>query len=709
MSDLAERLAATIVPGLREDLRLQKGADDSGDGQFLIYDPMAHRYHAVDAQAFAMLHYWRGPLRLDALAAHLAEKTGTDIATEDLFELVTTLDQSGLLLEPMQGWKSVYANAQKQRKGAASWLLHNYLFIRVPLVRPDAFLQRTLPIARRLASPLVLAAIALAGLAGLYMVSRQWDAFSHTFLHFFSVEGAVGYLAALAFVKVFHELGHAYTARHFGCRVPTMGLAFMVLAPVLYTDVTDAWRLQSRCQKLWISAAGMMVEFAIAAMATLLWAFLPEGFFKSASFFVATVSWVMSLVINLSPLMRFDGYYLLSDYWRIPNLQARAFGVMRWWLREVLFGLGAECPEDWPRQRRIAVLIYAFAVCLYRLMLFIGIAVLVYYMTFKLLGILLFVVEILWFVLRPIFGEMRVWWMMRSKILQRKRYRFSLAATVAAGALVAVPWPHRVEVPAVLEPVAVQRIAMPFGAQIVQINVRSGDRVAPGDILFRFDAPKINADIASTQTRLDVTRLRYARRGADQTDRDATMVIEQDLAKLQEKMAGLNRLQEELIVRAHVHGVVRDVAPDLHGQRWLQRGDELAVIVAEAGHQVRGYVSESLLPAVQTGALGTFVADEPLMAKLPVRLASISAGGVAAIELAPLTSTHGGTIAVNEDKEKGALPVEAQYQAVMSVAGQQPVAMPVMRGIVLVDADPQSLLVRFFNRTLAVLIRESGF
>lgn len=699
-----------IVPALRQDLRLHPGTEDDGQTNWLVYDPMAHRYHEIDERAYRILQHWCCDITMEALAAHLTGRLDEPVSFDELYQLVMLLDQAGLLCEPVYGWKSAYRKQQDRRRGPLSWLLHNYLFIRVPLLRPDEFLHKTLPLARILASRPVLVVIAALGLMGLFMVSRQFDAFQNTFLFFFSLEGAVGYSLALIFVKIFHELGHAFVAKHFGCRVPSMGVAFLVLVPVLYTDVTDAWRLRSRRQRMLVSAAGMMVETALAAIATFLWAFLPDGTLRSVCFFIATTGWFLSLAVNLSPLMRFDGYYLLSDYWRISNLQPRAFALFRWSLREFLFGLRAPCPEKWPLRRRVAIVSYAIVVCIYRLGLFIAIAVLVYHMTqVKVLGILLFAVEIIWFVARPVASEVAVWWDLRAKILQRRRYRLSATATVFAILLAVVPWPHRVEVPGVMEPVSVQRLAAPVGAQLVEVMVSDGDHVEPGDILFTLRSPRLAFNLDEVIIKRDLALLRRARRISDQLDRNATIVIDQEISSLDEQMAGLRRLEGELTMRATVSGVVRDMLPDLHVDRWIGQGEELAFVVVDGGHQVRGYVPEDLLPAIRPGALGQFVPDEPLMAKSDIRLSSIGAGGVQKVDLAYLSSTNGGAIAVNEDKEKGALPVEAQYQFIMTTEHDQPVAQPVLRGVVRLDATPESLLGGIARRAAAILIRESGF
>ncbi len=702
---IEDKTASIIVPALREDIRLFPHEG----GNALIYDPIAHRYHEITARIATMLTHWQPGARLDALAVHFSALLGETITHQDLLPTLTLFDQANVFVEPLKGWKSVFKTEHTKRRGITNWLLHNYLYFRFPLIHPDAFLQRTLPHIVRLAtSGAARFGLGLLALAALYMVSRQWDQFTHTFLHFFSLEGAAGYLASLIFLKVLHEFGHGYMARYYGCRIPTMGVAVMVLTPVLYTDVTDAWRLTSRKARLMIGSAGMMVEIVIAIIASFLWAFLPEGVLKSACFFIATTSWLMSIMINLNPLMRFDGYYLLADFWGIANLQSRAIRLMQWKLREVLFALGEPCPEDLPVGMHFKVLVYGAAVVIYRFFLFVGIAVMVYYATFKLLGLLLFGVEILWFILRPLKNELSVWWEKREAILAQRRVRVTSGLVLGFMMFTLIPWPHRIEVPAVLEPIVAQRVAVSTPARILAVHVTAGQHVTEGDVLFRLESPKLEMEMRAVKVKLDLAETRYSRRGASQQERESAQAIFEEITKHREKLASLEQLREELVLRAKVSGTVRDLPRDLHADRWVGRGEELASIVASKGHQVRGYLPELYLQAVKTGAEGVFIPDEPLRKTSPVTLSSIAANSAATIDLPYLVSTQGGPIAVNETREKGAQPVEAQYQVVMH-SPPMPEDLPVTRGLVRLEANPQSMAMRTFNRIASILIRESGF
>ena len=232
---------------------------------------------------------------------------------------------------------------------------------------------------------------------------------------------------------------------HEGPRVPSMGVAFLVMWPVLYTDTTEAWKLTAKNHRLRFGVAGVAAELTLAVIATVLWSFLSDGRLRSAVFFVAAVSWIVSVAINANPFMRWDGYYVLSDYLGVQNLQERGFAYARWVLREWLFNFGQAPPEHFSKRLSRTLLAYAYATWCYRLVLFIGIALLVYYLFFKLAGIVLMVVELVWFIGRPIARELTLWYDLRKSIkwtLQTGRTLLLLLASMLA---VGLPWSTHIE------------------------------------------------------------------------------------------------------------------------------------------------------------------------------------------------------------------------------------------------------------------------
>ena len=231
------------------------------------------------------------------------------------------------------------------------------LFFKIPLFKPDEWLGRTLKKVIFLGSKNFRKTVYILGALGLIFVIQQFEVFVKTFMYFFSFKGLLLYFLTLVFVKCLHELGHSYVAKYYGCRVSAIGIAFLVFFPFLYTDTTDAWRLRNHKERLLINFAGILTELHLALVATFVWGILPEGGLKSVAFFIATTSWISSLLINVSPFMRFDGYYVFSDWLKAENLQPRSFALAKWKMREILFGFNHPAPEEINPSRRLTCLL----------------------------------------------------------------------------------------------------------------------------------------------------------------------------------------------------------------------------------------------------------------------------------------------------------------------------------------------------------------
>jgi putative peptide zinc metalloprotease protein len=699
------RLAA-----LRDELGLHPGPRDaSGAPTWTLSDPARGRYFRVGWREFEMLCRWRleDPA---AVAEAVTRETPLEVEPEDVVAFARFLSANNLLRSRGEaGIELLRRQTQAARKHWSMWLLKNYLFFRIPLVRPNAFLHRTLPRASALWGRGFVLATVLAALLGLYLVTRQWETFLASFPWIFTLEGAAMTGGALLMAKVIHELGHGYAAARFGCRVPTMGVAFMVLWPVLFTDTSDAWTLRSRRQRLTIGAAGMGAELMLAAWATLAWSFLPDGPLRSAAFLLATSTWILTLLVNLNPLMRFDGYYLLSDALDVANLQDRAFALARWRLREALFGLGEPPPEEFPARRRRALLAYAYATWVYRFFLFLGIALLVYHLFFKLLGVLLFAVEIVWFILRPAWSELREWAARRRAMRANRRSLATLALAALGAGLLLVPWRGTVEAPALWRAERESHVYAPVAARIEAIPARPGERVAEGQELFRLASPDLAHKAAQARRRVETLRWQVQAQSLDREIAQRSQVLWSELAGAQAELAGLEAETGRLVVRAPVAGVVVELEEPLAAGDWVAKGERLGLVAETGGGRVEAYLGEADLRRVAPGTAGRFVPEDPGLPALPARVEAIDSASTRVLPDADLASTtKGGRIAVRQGADHALVPEQPVYRLVLSPL--EPGSAPrTRRGTVLLDGARESVAGRLWDTALGVLVRESGF
>ncbi len=715
MSVAAAAGAAKGLLPLREEIAIFPGpAALDGSPSWTLHDPSSNRFYRLGWREFELLSRWDSGSAA-ALTARVEAETTLQVEQEDVDDLVRFLFSFDLLrASSPDATANMVKKADRQRGSWAKWLLHNYLFIRIPLLRPDRFLNLSYPYLRWVFSPLVAALVVAIGLIGLVRVARQWDVFLGTFVDMFSVQGAVGFGITLGCLKGLHELGHAYTAKRFGCRVPTMGLALLVMVPVLYTDVNDAWKLSSRRQRLAIGLAGVTTELTCAAFATFAWGSLQNGPARSVAFLVATSTWLTTVLINASPFMRYDGYYVLSDWLEVPNLHTRAFALAQWALRETLLKLGDPVPEDMPPHRRRLLVVFAFLTWVYRFSLFLGIAAIVYHFAVKILGIAMMAVEVGYFVVMPVVREALTWWRRRADIHLNVRTALTAAAAVAILLLMLVPWRSAVEAPALLKSQQhIDIFAPEFGARLASISVHDGDSVAKGAPLVQLASPDLDYRLGRARTEIEISEWQLGARGANPELLARSQVTEREYEAARAEYRALQDQKSRLDVTTPIAGEVVDVAEALDPGSWLAAKSRLMSVIDPTSMTVEAYVDEADLDRITVGDAASFVAEADTRIEFPLRLTEIARASTTVLPDPALASTMGGPIAVRpqkqNEKQNELVPDRTLYRVRLALAEGRPAPVTrILRGQVILRGEAVSLARRLWRFALAVVIRESG-
>lgn len=708
----ASALAADLprsLPPLRDELALLDGpAGLDGAPTWSLHDPVRNQFYRIDWTTFEILARWHlgDPAKIvDAIEA----ETTLSLDEHDV-DLVVRFLTDHQLIRPLgeAGTARLVFQEKARHNTLWQWLLHHYLFFRVPLIRPDRWLVSQLPRVELFYSATFLRVTLMALALGLYQVVRQWELFAATLVDTLTWRGAMGYGVALIFVKILHEFGHAFTARRLGCRVPTMGVAFLVMWPVAYTDVNEAWRLTRRQDRLAVGAAGILTELAVAAWATLAWALLPDGTLRGTAFMLATTTWVATVAINASPFMRFDGYFLLSDLLDFPNLHARSFALARWDMRERLFGLGEPVPEFLPAARRRGLILFAYGVWLYRLMLFVGIALLVYHYFFKALGILLFAVEIGWFVMLPMWKEITEWRSRWPEIKAKGGGRGKLWLLILLLFVAVVPWDFQVSSQGLMRSARHYPLFSPGPAQIEAMPVKPGEAVTAGQMIL-----KLSTDDAEYRRRL--AEARFSRlawqaevSGLDETLRARQPVTVEELEAAKAELAGTADELKRYTVTAPFDGVLADIAPDLRAGETVGRQQQLGVVIDPKSWEVETYLTDAEVERVSVGDRGRFLPETPGLPTRTLKVVRIDRDATRALPDAMLAVGHGGEVLVRE-RNGQLIPERAVYRVVLAVdEGEQPPGH-VLRGSVTIYGQPKSLAGDFVRSGAALLIRESGW
>ncbi|WP_293231701.1 biotin/lipoyl-binding protein [Paludibacterium sp.] len=696
------------LPPLRQELTLHAGEPQAdGAPSWVLHDPCVNRFYQLSWPSFEILSRWSlGSAQ--AVLDDVNARTPLQLTLEDVEAVRRFLAQHQLLVAASADASQWLGRVREaSRPSAAMWLLKNYLFFRVPLLRPQRLLDRLLPWCGGLFRPRFWQIEAGLLIVALLLVSQRWDAFTHTFSAYSGLSAALGIGLSLGVAKLAHELGHALTARHFGCRVPTMGVAFLVMVPVLYTDTNDAWKLPSRRQRLLIGAAGILAELSLAVWATLAWCALPDGSLRAGTFLLASTTWIATLAVNASPFMRFDGYFLLSDWWGMPNLHGRAFALARWRLRQLALGWNDPAPEYFPDARRRGLILYAWATWLYRLVLFLSIALLVYHMFFKALGIVLLFVELGWFIVRPIAMELAAVWSRRGELVWRRETRRSAVLLALFLAWLLLPWQSDRASPAMLLAAESQGLYAPAAGEVAQVWVRDGQHVRAGQLLAQLDAPALAAQLAQAEARERDLAWQVAQQPLDATLQAEGTVLAKEWQAAQAEVAGLTQMSARLTLTAPFAGRVADVSDALRPGTALAEGEHLLDVIGPQGAKGVAFVGENALPALMPGGAARFIADGGEHWGVSCRLGQVERLNLPVLDEPALASTYGGPIAT-ELRGQELVPVNAVFRVHFDHCDGGAAPAREMSGVARLDGTGESPLARLVRQAFAVLEREAG-
>ncbi len=593
-SDSWHRVASVRVT-LRTSVRAHRQMF-RGREWVMLRDTLSSDWFRVSAEAWAFLgrlslahnvdDTWRQCLEADPDAA---------LTQEEVVQLLGQLNLSNLLAFDQHSISgSLFERYRKRRQGEIKALLMGFLSIRVPLLDPDRALTRALPLIRALFSlPALVVYVLLLALAGKTLADHADELMRQGTDLLAPSNIALLYLGVLV-AKVVHEFGHAAACKRFGGEVHKMGVMLLLGAPLPYVDASASWGFRRRRERAFVGAAGVVCELSVAAVAALVWAHTAPGAVNALAFDVIFVASVSTVVFNLNPLLRFDGYHILVDLTGFPNLFQRSREQLRYLAEHHLFRLPhARAAGETPTEGALLA-VYGVVSIGYWLVLMVTV---IFFIADQYLDLGVALAWLLGFtvVVMPLFKFCR--YLLTDPQLGHLRGR-TIAITAAllgmvVGALSLVPVPDRIRASGVLEAQRFRQLHSDGAGFVAEMRATPGDRVRAGQVLLRLDNPELLSSLRSAQQQRAQLIAQEMR---------ATTLATADLAPLRrqiqaidEELAELERQRSALEVVAPIAGQWN--APDLESGsgRWVARGSPLGTIVDGGGWRF-----VAVLPQVST-------------------------------------------------------------------------------------------------------------
>ena len=466
--------------------------------RWVVKNPVTSEYFQLGADEAFLLQHLDGQYTADEICRAFESQRGSPLSADDLREFLELAASQGLLEIPAEPTGDRQTGYELAGSGPAGPTLSQILYWRLHLIDPDRLLSFWAARVRFLWTPAFALLSAALVLLALGVIMANVGEFVRRFTSALGWQMLFWAWLTVFFSTAGHEFAHGLTCKHFGGEVHEMGFLLLFLMPGLYTNVSDSWLFAEKSKRLWVVFAGPFCDLVMWAAAVLLWRTTLEATLVSyLALILFSVTGFRSL-LNFNPLIKLDGYYLLSDLVEIPNLWQRSRERLNKWVQRLLWG--GPPPESDPRGQFLtsfALASWTFSVLLLGLMT-LGLTELLrpYAGPWGLVGGL----SLGGWLIAGLFrgfsaGQFRA--MLRS----RRRWALAWCATVAAVlvALFGIPIRDRHGGPFVLHPAALAEVCAPADGFIKAIYANQGDSVTAGQRLASLTIPDLASRIAQQQ------------------------------------------------------------------------------------------------------------------------------------------------------------------------------------------------------------------
>jgi len=658
----------SVRPRIRSSIRFLF-QEFGGDRCCVIEDSVTSKFHRIGLPEYRFLRHLDGRNTFSEAFALASLESGQDALTErEAISVLSWLVDSHLADLGGDVPEDVLLKLRGGRMGGAVKNVFNILFVRVPLGSPEELLNRVYPYFRYLCTWVFFALWSVLVGLGVSQVLIHWDRFSAGTEGIFSRDNWFWLICVWLGLKLWHEFWHGLTCKHYGGAVREAGVLLVLFAPLGYVDATSSLAFSSKWQRIRVALAGIYGEFFLAAIGALVWANTGPGLGNTIALNTMIMASTVTLLFNLNPLMRFDGYYVLVDLIEIPNLSTKSSQLLKNLCKAWLLGVTTIRMPEWNKRETWIMLVYGIASFFWRILIMVSLTIAASFL-FKGGGLIFASMALLFWLVPMITGLFKYLREGSGQEMPRRGVAFvrlSLLALVIAGVLF-IPLRVEVQTPGVVRFSEEQIFRAEAPGFLDLLEVADGDQVEAGALLARLSNPKLEAGFAKLG--VDVKRQEIRRRWSLIRQSPAQFEAEQaQLFSLQKQLSEQMEFVETLSFHALLSG--RVVAPGIEQRegQFLSAGAEIMRIVADqsleivvaVGQTDIDYFRRHLEDPVEVFFRGRSEEGSGLLARIDGR-------AVRTIDYPTLSAQGGGRLAVKAKGTSSGDGRDAQYELVEPV------------------------------------------
>ena len=576
-----------LRPRFRKDVAIsvkKEGVERS----FVIEDHVSGKYFRIGEPEYRFIGLLDGSVTVGQALSQVARDLGENALDEhDAAVILNWVFESGLM-EPeseLEANRIIEARDHRSNQKMYRWL--NPLFIKVPLCNPDRFLGWCKPVAKFFLSPSAFVVWIIVVVSGLFNILANVTRFTTEASSVLAISNWVSLIVVWIAIKIIHELFHGIVCKHYGGEVNEAGVILILLAPIGYVDATSSWRFSSRWQRMFTAAAGIYAELFLAAVAAWLWAGSEPGMFRDVCYNIIIIASINTLVFNANPLMKFDGYYILSDLVNIPNLYVEGRTYVKYLGRKYLLGVPTQFPVRTFKDAAV-VKIYGILSFLWRILVVVTL-IIAASVLFHGLGLILAIFAVCVIVVIP--GAKFLHYLFAGNDIEKPNaLKFitivSLLSIVGYFGFFRFEWNQTVSVHGMVEFDSVKEYRTVYPATVEAVHVEDGESVSAGQKLVSLSNPELQ--LAVGQLRIDLMKIELERKRmldegkvADyQASKEQEVAVEQQLLQSEQ-------ILDELEVTAESDGIAIMQSPGYLLGRYVDNSDVLVSIAQSYERELR--------------------------------------------------------------------------------------------------------------------------
>jgi putative peptide zinc metalloprotease protein len=680
-----------------------------GDRWIVLENPFSNQFFRMRPPAYEFVARLRPDRTVEQVWQECVERFPDEApGQEAVIQLLSQLYFANLLQYDLAADSAkLFERFEKNRQRETRARLASIMFLRIPLFDPDAFIVRTMPWVKWLIGPIGAVLWLLVVGAGLSLAFNHWAELKDQSQGVLETGNLLLLYSGLVVLKTLHEFGHAFFCRRFGGEVHTMGVLFMIFTPVPYMDATSSWSFRSKWQRALVGMAGMIVELFVAAIAVFVWSRTGPGVLHNLCYNMIFVASVSTVIFNANPLLRYDGYYILTDLIEMPNLYQRSLRQLRHLVERYAFGVKK---SDSPaRTRREVAWFTGYGIFggIYRLIVFSGILLFVAD-RMLLLGLIMAVVCAVSWVIVPVVKLAQ--YLASSTMLDRNRAR-GVAVTCGFAAVVllcleVIPFPYHFRAVGVVESRQWAEVVNETSGRLDEVVARPGSSVTKGQPLLRFGNHELELEMAAARANRAEIEARLLQATKDEPASVRPLTAKLDAVR--KRLARLEADQAALTVRSRQDGVwIAPLIDDAVG-RWSQRGNALGLVVDPSGFEFTSTVLQE--DADQLFGLKNLTAEVRLYGEvgrvLTLRNLKLIPAEQRHLPSAALGWLGGGEIPVATDDNEGRKAAEPFFEVRAELDSPKDMVLLHGRtGKIRFDLPPEPLLPRWI-RSLRQLLQK---